>query len=593
MISFLSNFKTNLKIYIFGVMKNNTNKITLTYVLILALVALFAHKTIINYNHTASTQNILKLFYLKDLLYIIVSGLLLKYILHRNNVKNKSMFEKLQITNNEIIESNERYDIVAKATSDTIWDWKIDDDSFVWNKGIQGIFGYSKEEVGKTSKWWFDKIHPEDSLKMSVKLYSFLEQKTEKWQDQYRFQCADGSYKYVFDRGFLVKDKEGNPIRMIGAIQDVTKQKEEEQRLRLLETVITQTKDAVMITNIDTSENVIPNLIFVNAAFTDMTGYPVNEVIGKSPSILFGPKTDILEFDKLKTAVQDYKECVIETICYKKNKDEFWMNLSMIPVTNKDGEHSHWISIQRDVTGEKLKEKEREQLIRELTQNNKDLKQFSYITSHNLRAPLSNLTGLLNLIDDMTIEDQELKEIISGFSKSTHLLNETINDLVKVVIIKDNPSVQKEKVLIKEIFENVFDQLSYLISINKPILKIDLEEVTILNINKSYLESIFLNLLTNSIKYRTPNKQLRITVSSKVIDDNLILTFKDNGIGIDLERNKDKIFGLYQRFHNHPDSKGLGLYLVKSQVEAMEGTITVESEIGKGTTFTIVFKYKN
>jgi PAS domain S-box-containing protein len=574
-------------------MKNNTNKITLTYVLILALVALFAHKTIINYNHTASTQNILKLFYLKDLLYIIVSGLLLKYILHRNNVKNKSMFEKLQITNNEIIESNERYDIVAKATSDTIWDWKIDDDSFVWNKGIQGIFGYSKEEVGKTSKWWFDKIHPEDSLKMSVKLYSFLEQKTEKWQDQYRFQCADGSYKYVFDRGFLVKDKEGNPIRMIGAIQDVTKQKEEEQRLRLLETVITQTKDAVMITNIDTSENVIPNLIFVNAAFTDMTGYPVNEVIGKSPSILFGPKTDILEFDKLKTAVQDYKECVIETICYKKNKDEFWMNLSMIPVTNKDGEHSHWISIQRDVTGEKLKEKEREQLIRELTQNNKDLKQFSYITSHNLRAPLSNLTGLLNLIDDMTIEDQELKEIISGFSKSTHLLNETINDLVKVVIIKDNPSVQKEKVLIKEIFENVFDQLSYLISINKPILKIDLEEVTILNINKSYLESIFLNLLTNSIKYRTPNKQLRITVSSKVIDDNLILTFKDNGIGIDLERNKDKIFGLYQRFHNHPDSKGLGLYLVKSQVEAMEGTITVESEIGKGTTFTIVFKYKN
>ncbi len=262
----------------------------------------------------------------------------------------------------------------------------------------------------------------------------------------------------------------------------------------------------------------------------------------------------------------------------------------MIPVTNKDGEHSHWISIQRDVTEEKERDKEREQLIRELTQNNKDLKQFSYITSHNLRAPLSNLTGLLNLIDDMPIEDPELKEIITGFSKSTHLLNETINDLVKVVIIKDNPSIEKEKVLIKEIFENVFNQLSFLIGLHKPILKIDLEEVTILNINKSYLESIFLNLLTNSIKYRAENRQLRVTISSKVIDDNLMLTFKDNGIGIDLERNGDKIFGLYQRFHNHPDSKGLGLYLVKSQVEAMGGTITVESEIGKGTAFTIIFK---
>lgn len=588
LISFWLNFKTNLKIYIFGVMKNNSTKITLTYVLILMLVAVLGHQIFLDYIKTSPDSSLY--FYIRDFIFIAISGIILNVILNQNSQNNKSVFEKLQITNNEIIESNERYDIVAKATSDTIWDWKIEDDSFIWNKGIQGVFGYKKEEIGKTSKWWFERIHPEDSLKMSVKLYSFLEQKTEKWQDEYRFQCADGTYKYVFDRGFLVKDKEGKPIRMIGAIQDITKQKEEEQRLRLLETVITQSKDAVMITNIDTSSEVIPNIIFVNSAFTDMTGYKANEVIGKSPVMFFGPKSDILEFDKLKTAIQDYKECFIETISYKKNGEEFWINFSMIPVTNKDGEHSHWISIQRDVTEEKNKVKEREQLIRELTQNNKDLKQFSYITSHNLRAPLSNLTGLLNLVEDMPIENPELKEIIDGFSKSTHLLNETINDLVKVVIIKDNPSIQKEKVLIKEIFENVFNQLSFLIGLHKPILKIDLEEVTILNINKSYLESIFLNLLTNAIKYRSEGKQLRVSISSKVVDDDLILTFKDNGIGIDLVRNKDKIFGLYQRFHNHPDSKGLGLYLVKSQVEAMSGTINVISTVGKGTTFTITFK---
>ena len=218
------------------------------------------------------------------------------------------------------------------------------------------------------------------------------------------------------------------------------------------------------------------------------------------------------------------------------------------------------------------------------------LKQFSYITSHNLRAPLSNLTGLLNLIEDIPIENPDLKEMVTGFSKSTFLLNETINDLVKVIIIKDNPSIQKEKVLIKEVFENVFNQLSVLISLNKPFLKIELEEVTILNINKSYLESIFLNLLTNSIKYRAANKQLKILISCKVVGENIILTIKDNGIGIDMERNRDKIFGLYQRFHNYPDSKGLGLYLVKSQVETMGGNITVESKVDKGTTFTIIFK---
>jgi signal transduction histidine kinase len=129
-----------------------------------------------------------------------------------------------------------------------------------------------------------------------------------------------------------------------------------------------------------------------------------------------------------------------------------------------------------------------------------------------------------------------------------------------------------------------------LISLNKPFLKIELEEVTILNINKSYLESIFLNLLTNSIKYRAANKQLKILISCKVVGENVILTIKDNGIGIDMERNRDKIFGLYQRFHNYPDSKGLGLYLVKSQVETMGGNITVESKVDKGTTFTIIFK---
>jgi signal transduction histidine kinase len=200
------------------------------------------------------------------------------------------------------------------------------------------------------------------------------------------------------------------------------------------------------------------------------------------------------------------------------------------------------------------------------------------------------LTGLLNLIEDIPVESPELKEILNGFSTSTHLLNETINDLVKVVIIKDNPSIDKEEVLIKDVFESVFNQLSYLISLYKPILKIELEKVTIMNINKAYLESILLNLFTNAIKYRSPKRTLRVFVSSKEVGDEIILVFKDNGIGIDLERNRDKIFGLYQRFHNYPDSKGLGLYLVKSQVESMNGRIEVESEVDKGTTFTITFK---
>ena len=570
-------------------MKNKANKITLLYILFSIVLAVVGYY-ILDKFHTTNDLVFLNFSFVKDVVFIVFSGIIFKVVLTKNDNRNNLIFERLKATNEEIKESNERYDIVAKATSDTIWDWKIQEDDFIWNKGIQGVFGYKKEDVGKTSKWWFDRIHPEDSIKMSIKLYSFIEQKTEKWQDEYRFKCADGSYKYVFDRGFLVKDEDGNAIRMIGAIQDVTKQKEEEQRLKLLETVITQTKDAVIITESENSHKTIPKIVFVNPAFTEMTGYKSQEVIGKTPIVFMGRKSVKNEISSLSKALKGREEFKFETLNHKKNGEEYWVNFSMIPITNQEGNHSHWISIQRDITEEKKQEKEKEQLIRELTQNNKDLKQFSYITSHNLRAPLSNLTGLLNLMHEYPVENPELREIINGFSTSTNLLNETINDLVKVVIIKDNPSIDKEEVLIKDVFENVFNQLSYLISLHKPILKIELEKVSILNINKAYLESILLNLFTNAIKYRSPKRILRIFVSSKEVNNMIVLTFKDNGIGIDLERNRDKIFGLYQRFHNYSDSKGLGLYLVKSQVESMGGTISVESEVDKGTTFTIIFK---
>jgi signal transduction histidine kinase len=279
-------------------------------------------------------------------------------------------------------------------------------------------------------------------------------------------------------------------------------------------------------------------------------------------------------------------------IAYTKNQEEFWLRFSMIPIYNSENELSHWVSIQRDVSEEKKQEKEKEHLIRELTQNNKDLKQFSYITSHNLRAPLSNLTGLLNLLEDIAIDDEELKEILQGFNKSTHLLNDTINDLTKIMIIKDNPSIQKEVIVLKEVLENVFNQLTFQINTYKPIVLIDFEKAPILEINKSYVESILLNLLTNCIKYKSENKKLEISVSSHQDENYTTMLFKDNGIGIDLERNRDKVFGLYQRFHDYPDSKGMGLYLVKSQVEAMGGTISIESEVDKGTTFTLTFKNK-
>jgi PAS domain S-box-containing protein len=569
-------------------MKNKANQITLIYTLFALFLAIISFKLAKQYSTYLDCYNF---SFIKDIFFITITGILFRYILSKNDKRNTEINKNLRQTNDKLKESNEKYDIVAKATSDTIWDWKIPEDHITWNKGIKGIFGYSQDQVGKNSKWWFDNIHPEDSIKMSVKLYSFLEQKTEKWQDQYRFKCGDGTYKYVLDRGFILKDENGKAIRMIGAIQDITKQKEEENRLKLLETVFTETKDSIIITQATSNDNQIPKIVFANPAFSKMSGYEHFEIIGKSPNFFMGKNSDLQEIEKLTDSIKNKKECFLEIILYKKDQSEYWVRLSFIPVYNLEHDISHWISIQRDITEEKKLEKEKEILIRELTQNNKDLKQFSYITSHNLRAPLSNLTGLLNLIDDFSIEDEELKEIITGFKISTHLLNETINDLAKVITIKDSTSIQNEELQIRDIFKNILNQLHIQIENIKPQLNINYGNISKIHTNKAYFESIFINLLTNSLKYRSKNRNLVIDITITEEENNTIkILFTDNGIGIDLERNKNKIFGLYQRFHDYPDSKGLGLFLVKSQIETMGGTISIQSEIEKGTEFTLTFK---
>lgn len=566
-------------------MKSKTNQIISIFILFSMFMAIVWHK----FSNKFHFENPFFYNLIKDIIFILFVGLLFRYILSKNDNRNIRILDKIRSNTNEIKESNEKYDIVSKATSDTIWDWKIQEDTISWNKGIESIFGYTEDQVGNTSAWWFDKIHPEDSIKMSIKLYSFIEQKSEKWQDQYRFRCADNTYKYVLDRGFLLKDKEGRALRMIGAIQDITKQKQEEQNLKLLETVVTQTKDAVVITKSDSESALFPNIIYVNDAFCAMTGYKSKKVLLKPFNPFNTDHLDLNEYEKFSSALAEKRECQIETLTRKKNKEEYWVRFSMIPIYNNDKELSHWISIQKDVTEERKQEKEKEQLIRELTQNNKDLKQFSYITSHNLRAPLSNLIGLLNLIEDIPITDSELLEIISGFNKSTHLLNDTINDLVKIIVIKDQISIQKELVSITEVLEHVFNQLQFQIEQSEPILKLNFDSIETIYTNKAYLESILMNLLTNSIKYKSESKRLKISISTKEVNNKTVLKFKDNGIGIDLERNSEHVFGLYQRFHDYPDSKGLGLYLVKSQIESLGGNITIESEVNKGTQFTLTF----
>lgn len=244
--------------------------------------------------------------------------------------------------------------------------------------------------------------------------------------------------------------------------------------------------------------------------------------------------------------------------------------------------------VAHDITDQKHAELERIKMIADLTQRNKDLEQFSYVVSHNVRAPLANIISLIGLLEYSTL-GPDGKDVFNALNESTDKLDYVIRDLNLILNMNRKIDEKKELVSFEELMNDIKIGIANLITAGKAELTSNFSEIGCIHTFKSYLHSIFYNLILNSIKYRRPDTPAMIHVSSKIEKDKLILEFSDNGIGIDLERHQDQLFGLYKRFHPHIEGKGMGLHMVKMQVEQLHGKITVESEVDKGTTFKIAF----
>jgi PAS domain S-box-containing protein len=244
----------------------------------------------------------------------------------------------------------------------------------------------------------------------------------------------------------------------------------------------------------------------------------------------------------------------------------------------------------RDVTETKRLNEEQQALTEELIKNNQDLQQFSFITSHNLRAPVANLISLLHLYDRENPIEPFNKVLIEKFEEATNQLNETLNDLLEVLVLKSNTNISLEVLNLHETVNQIQRNIESLINHQHAIIETNFETVDTVIYNKLHLESIFLNLISNAIKYRSPDREPIIKITTYTEKKWIIIEFKDNGIGIDLARYQDRIFGLYQRFHTGKEGKGLGLYMIKAQVMAMGGKIEVESELHQSTTFKVYLK---
>jgi signal transduction histidine kinase len=254
--------------------------------------------------------------------------------------------------------------------------------------------------------------------------------------------------------------------------------------------------------------------------------------------------------------------------------------------------HSNRIGVQlaaRDITVTKQAEYDRARIIEDLVRHNKDLEQFNYIVTHNLRSPAANIVGLTTLLRKETPGTPEFDRCVELLLQASKKLDSVTHDLNSILNKKKSISEIKEFVNLGDVVEDIKVGISEMIIKENATIEYDFTQVSEIQAVKSYVHSIFHNLISNSIKYRSPDRSPVISVRAYRQADHITIRIKDNGLGIDLKNHGHEVFGLYRRFHAHGEGKGMGLFMVKTQVESLGGKISVQSVPEGGTEFVIVF----
>ena len=269
-----------------------------------------------------------------------------------------------------------------------------------------------------------------------------------------------------------------------------------------------------------------------------------------------------------------------------KNGEIVWLSWTSMPVESEKLVYA----IAKNITHKKKIEEERNLLLAKLTQINKELTLFSRKTSHDLKSPVNNMLSVFNLIDVGTIQDPETLELVNILKLTSENLKNTLNNSIDQLIENDSLNTQIEVINLQDALDIVLSSINSLVQDSKAIINVDFNAFDTINFNPSYLQSVFLNLITNSIKYAKTDRSPSITITTELVNGVKQLVYSDEGLGFDMDLVKDKIFGLYEKFHKNQDSNGIGLYLVYNHITSLGGQIKVESKINEGATFTISFK---
>lgn len=321
-----------------------------------------------------------------------------------------------------------------------------------------------------------------------------------------------------------------------------------------------------------------------------MLGYSEKEILNIPREAVIFPndlKKDKIIFEKLLSG--EIKNHIDEKRYINKNGDVLWCLVSVSLIKNDINQPIHFLAQKINITESKKSEYKINSLLETTKKQNKRLLNFAHIVSHNLRSHSSNFTMLLKMMQEEypKLSSNPYYPLLKVASEN---LNETIENLNQVALVNISSNESYSKINLRNIVEkNIANISTQIIEHNVDITNSVPEHIK-LNVIPAYANSVILNVLLNTIKYRKENVKPVIKIYFEQVGKYATLNIKDNGLGIDLEKNGDKLFGMYKTFHKNKDSRGLGLFLSKNQIEAMEGKINVNSKVDVGSTFSIYFR---
>ncbi|OQD41640.1 hypothetical protein BUL40_14805 [Croceivirga radicis] len=468
------------------------------------------------------------------------------------------------------------------------WEFDIDNYAISWSQTAKEIFevGPEFEPTVKNTLEFYRNSKEKEIVKMLFRNSSEI---GITWHEKLRIISAKGNKKHL-NVACRPIYSHGKIIKLVGTLQDITEQVNSkvtiEENENLLNTLIDSLPASVFIKDTESRK------ILVNKQEEEFIGLPKQEIIGKNDFELFDAEiAKTFREEDLRVLSTGVPILGKRTITKLKSGKELALLTSKIPFENIKGEIKGIIGISLDISDVIQKERELKQLIQVTTVQNNKLIDFAHIVSHNIRSHSANITMLLNFLN-MEEDPIETKNLLGMLGESASDLAETLEHLNQVLVINQQLKLDREIVNLHDLTNKAATHLKDQLDLSQARLNNQVSENLYLKTVPIYLENILIQFISNAIKYRRPNTTPQIRVYTTRENGKIVIHVEDNGLGLNLNQHKDKLFGMYKTFHNNAEAKGIGLFIARNQAEAMGAKLEVKSKVNKGSTFSIIIGHE-